>query len=106
MPVIDGPVEFEITEIWPNYNVVWAINTSVAALKSPNAPTLDRAMNLRFLEHFVGDVHQPLHIMTMYSDMFRPPSGDGGGNKYLIQASMLCCALPCLCPVAVCCAVL
>ena len=46
-------------------------------------------MFIRFLIHFIGDLHQPLHIITMYSDNFLPPGGDNGGNSFLIQC-VLC----------------
>ena len=40
--------------------VVREIERQFAILKSP-APKADRAMALKFMAHFVGDLHQPLH---------------------------------------------
>lgn|SRR5215813_3819715 len=40
----------------------------------------DRLQALKFLVHFVGDIHQPLHCETDLS-RFPPPEGDRGGNK-------------------------
>jgi hypothetical protein len=37
-----------------------------------NAPKAERAESIKFLAHFVGDVHQPLHVAII---------GDQGGNK-------------------------
>lgn len=37
---------------------------------------------MRFLVHFVGDVHQPLHAAELYSSQF--PQGDRGGNSFPI----------------------
>jgi hypothetical protein len=97
MPVIKGPVEFALTAVYPNYNVVWAVNSSFNVLASPASTAFEKvrgswrvdfcqlqlqlcprsssqqplvlsplqAQFLRFLVHFVGDLHQPLHIMTM-----------------------------------------
>ena len=105
MPVIKGPVEFALTAVYPNYNVVWAVNSSFNVLASPASTAFEKvrgswrvdfcqlqlqlcprsssqqplvlssrppplpsplqAQVLRFLVHFVGDLHQPLHIMTM-----------------------------------------
>jgi hypothetical protein len=36
----------------------WAINQGVATLKSASAISLDQARQLRFVIHFVGDLHQ------------------------------------------------
>jgi endonuclease/exonuclease/phosphatase family metal-dependent hydrolase len=52
-------------------NVVAAIETYRAVLASPNATKAKKLMALRLLAHFVGDVHQPLHVS--YAD-------DRGGN--------------------------
>ena len=51
--------------------VVREIDRKAAILKSP-APKVERAEALKFLSHFVGDLHQPLHVG------FRE---DLGGNK-------------------------
>ncbi len=53
-------------------NVVDAILYGRAILRDPSRPRLERARALKFLVHFVGDVHQPLH--TGYAD-------DRGGNE-------------------------
>ena len=37
------------------------------------------------LIHFIGDVHQPLHITTLFSNEFPAPIGDRGGNNYKIK---------------------
>lgn len=64
-------------------NVIWAINQAVAVLQNPKANTFERALFLRFLIHFVGDIHQPLHAANLYAKRF--PKGDAGGNLYLIK---------------------
>lgn len=63
-------------------NVVWAIQRFSATLKNPSAPELDRADALRYLLHFVGDIHNPLHCVARDSDAF--PQGDRGGNDFAI----------------------
>ncbi len=35
---------------------------------------------LAFVLHLVGDIHQPLHTITLFNDEF--PDGDKGGNKF------------------------
>lgn len=51
--------------------------------RPPQVPPPAPPAQLRFLVHFVGDLHQPLHAATMYSAEF--PDGDLGGNYYKIQ---------------------
>ncbi len=66
------------------HNVVWAILQAEAVLSSHKATTDQKAIFLRFLVHFVGDVHQPLHAIELYSRRF--PNGDAGGNFYKLNA--------------------
>ena len=58
--------------------VVGAIEKEAQILAS-NAPDEKRLAALKYLVHFVGDVHQPLH--AGYQD-------DKGGNTYQLQAFM------------------
>lgn len=53
-------------------DVVYAITELVRALKSSSAAPMDKKSALMFLVHFVGDIHQPLHVG-------RPD--DHGGNS-------------------------
>jgi hypothetical protein len=69
----------------PKENVVWAINQSLATLQSPKASSFEQALFLRFLIHFVGDVHQPLHCVTRVTK--RHPTGDQGGNLFVIRST-------------------
>lgn len=47
-----------------------------------NKTTAQRAMFSRYLIHVVGDIHQPLHSVSLYNQTF--PSGDRGGNSLKI----------------------
>jgi len=51
--------------------VLTAIPQQLAILKDKTQPAAKRANALRFIIHFVGDLHQPLHAET---------NGDRGGN--------------------------
>lgn len=42
----------------------------------------DQAFWLSFLVHLVGDIHQPLHVTTLFDTRF--PNGDLGGNNFVI----------------------
>lgn len=57
-------------------NVVDKINDFKAVLKDPKASKTDRVEALKFLVHFVGDLHQPLHCVDR--------NGDKGGNGRLV----------------------
>ena len=56
--------------------VVAAITTYAAVLRNRKAPREQRIEALKFLVHFVGDVHQPLHVS--YAD-------DRGGNQVRVS---------------------
>ena len=56
--------------------VVAALDRQVAIYRS-SAPAADRLKALKYIVHFVGDVHQPLH--AGHAD-------DKGGNTYQLQA--------------------
>jgi len=64
-------------------NVVWAIHKFEKILADRSAPDADRADALRFILHFVGDVHQPLHATSRDTDAM--PNGDAGGNRFRIE---------------------
>lgn len=80
-----GPVEFQIDSVPDSNNVAWAIDHAMGVLNSTKSSPLNKAIQLRFLIHFVGDVHQPLHIINGFSKQFPSPVGDMGGNLYIIH---------------------
>jgi hypothetical protein len=74
------------TEIDPE-NSAWAINQAIKTLHSNQhrflSGVLGKSIMLRFLIHIIGDVHQPLHSTTYYSEKF--PVGDRGGNSFHVS---------------------
>lgn len=58
-------------------NIVVALDKYVGILKTSTSKTA-RAQALRFIIHFVGDIHQPLHCATRVDA--HHPEGDRGGN--------------------------
>jgi hypothetical protein len=60
-------------------NIVTALKKYVAILKS-DSDARQRAQALRFIIHFVGDIHQPLHCATRVTKGL--PEGDRGGNSF------------------------
>jgi hypothetical protein len=55
----------------PESCVTQAITDQLTVLRSPGTDSQKKAEALRFLVHFVGDIHQPLHATT---------NSDQGGN--------------------------
>jgi hypothetical protein len=59
---IDDQETLETTARDPEGDVLQAIERFAAVLRSPQATRPAKQEALRFLVHFVGDVHQPLHV--------------------------------------------
>ncbi len=56
----------------PERDILWAIDDASEALRNTRLPHNDRRDALRFLVHFIVDLHQPLHVGR---------AGDRGGNR-------------------------
>jgi hypothetical protein len=62
-----------------DYNVLQAIGYSRRVIQSRDASPSYKALAYSWLFHLVGDLHQPLHAVSLYSvDQF--PAGDRGGS--------------------------
>jgi hypothetical protein len=72
-----------ITTRHPEEHVVVAIERFTKVLSDKSRPDAERADALRYIIHFVGDVHQPLHTTARVSEKF--PQGDRGGNDFRIK---------------------
>lgn len=59
---IDDQETLETTARDPNGDALEAIERFAAVLRDPQATRPAKQEALRFLVHFVGDVHQPLHV--------------------------------------------
>lgn len=64
-------------------NVLSRINWAINTLRQTTGSARKDAETLGFLYHLVGDVHQPLHATTRYSQA--QPDGDAGGNGFKVQ---------------------
>jgi hypothetical protein len=53
-------------------DVLEALERFTAVLRNPNSRRIDKVVALRFIAHFVGDIHQPLHVGR---------ASDRGGNE-------------------------
>ncbi len=66
-------------------NIVTAILYDEAILKNSKASLSEQSEALRFYEHWLGDIHQPMHAITYYSLDY--PQGDAGGNFYELKGN-------------------
>ncbi len=66
----------------PPVNARSAIRELRRAIHDPRVSAPHEAYGLSWLEHLVGDVHQPLHCAARFSRDH--PRGDDGGTKYAI----------------------
>ena len=60
----------------PKGDLVTGINTCIAILKNPKSTEEEKAFHLKMLVHFLGDLHQPMHIGRRE---------DKGGNTIQVQ---------------------
>ena len=64
-------------------NLVEAWQKALAELKNPQTAKDRKAIDVCWVEHLAGDIHQPLHATSWFSNEF--PQGDQGGNLDVIQ---------------------
>lgn len=64
-------------------DAIAALAQSRRQLADAQASPAERAVALCWIEHLIGDVHQPLHGCTMYTTAY--PKGDQGGNAQSVQ---------------------
>ena len=63
-------------------NVAFMINLAKHVLKGEDT-SYSKSLMIRFLIHFMGDIHQPLHVASRYSTQL--PKGDKGGNLFKLK---------------------
>ncbi|MBI1852202.1 MAG: S1/P1 nuclease [Planctomycetes bacterium] len=64
-------------------NVVQALQKCEIEVHDSETPDAEKAKRLCWIEHLVGDVHQPLHTVSMFSKEFE--QGDAGGNGFVVS---------------------
>lgn len=64
-------VSYENSEKDPKGDLITGINKCISVLKDKTASKADKAFYLKLLVHFIGDMHQPLHVGL---------ASDRGGN--------------------------
>jgi hypothetical protein len=64
-------------------NIVEAFQQNVAIIQSATSPDAQKAVALCWIFHLMGDSHQPLHAVSLFTTEF--PKGDQGGNLFFIR---------------------
>lgn len=67
----------------PPENVLQALEWCQERLKNPEATATEKAVALAWIEHLVGDIHQPCHAVGLFSNDY--PAGDKGGNLFMVK---------------------
>lgn len=75
---VNFPLDKDYQEVSPSPqgDVITAIERSIAVLEDPSTSREDKAFYLKLLIHFIGDLHQPMHIGQ---------AEDRGGNDIQLQ---------------------
>lgn len=58
----DFDTEYDPAKADKNGDLIQGLETCIKTLKDPNASAEDKAFYLKMLIHFIGDLHQPLHV--------------------------------------------
>ena len=66
----------------PADNLMSAFQRNLALVRGP-APDAEKAVALCWIFHLLGDLHQPLHTVSLFNTRF--PEGDRGGNLFYIR---------------------
>jgi hypothetical protein len=69
----------------PDPNIETAFRTNVDIIKGDTSDA-EKAVALCWIFHLMGDSHQPLHAVSLFTTDYPGPAGDQGGNKSFIRA--------------------
>ena len=64
-------------------DILFGLENCAKTLGSRRSSTEARAVALSWLIHLVGDIHQPLHCASFFSEEY--PDGDKGGNELFVS---------------------
>jgi hypothetical protein len=81
--VVNGPIAEQWDGKSPPINLLQAMEKARTELADPNTPPNRKAIDLCWVLHLTGDIHQPLHAVSMYSKQY--PYGDQGGNAQILR---------------------
>jgi hypothetical protein len=64
-------------------DILFGIEQSEKTLSDPKLSPEERAVSLSWLIHLIGDLHQPLHCVSLFNETH--PHGDKGGNDFFVK---------------------
>jgi hypothetical protein len=67
----------------PDDDILFGLAKSEKTLGAWRSSPEARAVALSWLIHLVGDIHQPLHCCSFFSEEY--PEGDKGGNEFFVS---------------------
>lgn len=67
----------------PAGKAVQQLEAFESTVASPQVPAAERAVQLAWILHLVGDIHQPLHASARVTPRYR--DGDRGGNRFELE---------------------
>src|SRR5262249_10039096 len=70
----------------PSENILAAYQTNLDIVQG-TADAATKAVALCWILHLIGDVHQPLHTIGLFTTQFPPLEGDRGGTRFYIRVS-------------------
>lgn len=73
---IDSGIEFDKAPLLETGDIVRAIPEQVAVLQNPEATKEQKQLALKMVIHFLGDIHQPMHMGH---------ASDIGGNRWHVK---------------------
>ena len=76
---IDADETFRSARQNPDGDIVYAINTQYDVITNPSSTPEQKQLALKMLVHFLGDIHQPMHLGR---------ASDRGGNNHFIKFFM------------------
>jgi len=84
---LDGVHGTPVVEQWdgksPPANLLQAMAKARKELADPATPLDRKAIDLCWVMHLTGDIHQPLHAVSEFSKQY--PTGDQGGNLQILH---------------------
>jgi hypothetical protein len=66
-------------------NIIQALKKNSADIRDPSEPDDQKAVALAWIVHLTGDIHQPLHTTSWYSEEHPDGEGDKRGNYTFIN---------------------
>jgi hypothetical protein len=68
----------------PSENILAAYQTNLDIVQG-TADAGTKAVALCWIFHLIGDVHQPLHTIVLFTTQFPPLEGDRGGTRFYVR---------------------